>query len=181
MIRINLLPSDCYKKNRVFANISIFFLVAFVLAFICGIMSGIYLYNLSLIEKAEAERDKLMDELQDMAEAASVVGRIKNDIRDLEKRLAFLDSIDVEVRPFSAILSEIGSSVPDEAWLTYVTITQDGQLSIQGWSADFKKLSEFIRKLTNSGFFENIELVKGYRVDKGVTGAVNFELKCMLK
>lgn len=177
MIRINLLPFRlARKKENIRRQISIFLLL-FALTLV-----GLYGYTQIVnkqIEKVKSETNAVNLQITKYKEKAARVQKIKKDLKQLEEKLAIVESLKT-LRSKQLVLFDSMTDliVPGRMWLESFK-TDASTVTIKGIAYDNPSIAEFMEKLEQSELFEKVDLktaqMKQFRDDVMLK---SFELLC---
>ena len=106
-----------------------------------------------------------------------LVTQFKKQKKQLQDKLAVIDSLERARNGPVRVLDELSSKVPERLWLTRVE-TKDKGLRLEGQSIDTGVVADFLRSLNASPFFDNVDLdrTSGGKVVQGVR-LVNFVIR----
>ena len=76
---------------------------------------------------------------------------------ELEKKIDVIDELDRARSGPVRVMSELASRAPDRLWLTSVT-TSGGKIQLKGASLDNELVAVFLRGLSDSEYFEDVDL-----------------------
>lgn len=162
MIRINLLPyRSARRKESIRKQLSIFVLSIIL---ICSALFAVSYFQNRKIDTLNANIKKSQQELTRFNAQVKEVDLIKKKLKDLNSKLAIIDSLE-KGRNFSIdILKELTIVIVNERmWLTSADISPS-KIHFNGYALDDRAIADFMRNLERSSFFTNIDL-------KGVTMA----------
>ncbi|UCD86843.1 MAG: PilN domain-containing protein [Desulfobacterales bacterium] len=157
MIRVNLLPvRAARKKENIRRQVSIFFLSAVMgLAFM-----GYLAYNLSgKINNMEEDIEDTQNELAELEAINKQVKEIQDKLNRLQAKMDIIQRLDANrigsVRIMDALTSLV---VAQKMWLTSLT-EAGGQVTLNGVAVDNKTVADFMRRLEESPYFDQVNLL----------------------
>jgi type IV pilus assembly protein PilN len=178
MIRINLLPARVSKKKET-AKQQIAILVL-TLIIIAGVVLSVFSVTLAKISSTKNEISESEKELQKLKEKIGEIDNIKKLQAEVKKKLDILANLRMEKLGPANRLAKLSDSVPDKLWLTKYSESGD-RLSISGIAFNEELIAEFIRKLTETKEFSNVELLVSEQVDFSGVKAKRFDLTAVLR
>lgn len=154
--------------------------VAVMSIFILGLM----LYENQNISRLNAESSRLTSQVQKLevdaaakAQEADAVKDIEAEARELEDKLKILKLLSrLRLREVKT-LDFVQSSIPEKVWLRSLTYESDtqkfekGRFQFTGNSVATEDLSEFVKRLEDSGYLEEVIVVKNQEAQLGSKGA----------
>ena len=139
----------------------------------------VFFMNLNVRAKlAQAQRTvtQLEADVAGYKPQEALVGKFKDQKKELQDKLDIIKSLDRARNGPVRILDELSSSVPERLWLTSIA-TKGKVIQLQGLSLDTGVVADFLRVLSRSEYFKDVDLDKtsGGKVVEGVR-LVNFEI-----
>ena len=163
MIRINLLPvrelneESNRRRELTIAGIS--------LAVTCLFMAGIYLYQSSQLSKLNNELPDLRKEIEVLNGKLKEIANLENKIRELKSKHRVIEDLSNKKVGPVRVLDSLAAAIPPSLWL--VELKQSGgNLIINGLAMDNQSVAEFIRSLSRSEHFKNVELIESLQADE---------------
>jgi type IV pilus assembly protein PilN len=155
MIKINLLPVRASKKKEtVRQQISIL-----VISVVGVLIIGVSLFSLTLskISSTTMQIENSENELKQLKAKIGEIDNIKKLQAEVKKKLDILNQLRRDKAGPASRLAKLSDSVPDKLWLTkYVETGRN--IAISGIALNEELIAEFMRNLTSSGAFTNVEL-----------------------
>ena len=129
-----------------------------------------------LIAAAEKEKTVAQANLNRYSAVEAAKKSVEADEVTLRAKLVTLQKL-IQGRDLPPkMLLGISHSIPTEVWLKTLTFDRKG-ISFSGTSLDFTLVSDFMKALGDTAYFEEVQLVSsGKDTDVAVRDAVNFEL-----
>ncbi|MDP2312511.1 MAG: PilN domain-containing protein [Pseudomonadota bacterium] len=155
MIRINLLPiRQTRKLEAARLELSLALVGGFLVVLLAGATWGFLTYELS---DTRAENAQFQAEIDRLATVVTKVDEMEKFKAELERKLAVIQGLrDKKAGPVH-MLDEIALSIPDKLFLTKVE-EERGELRITGVSVSNDVISQFLRGLEDSAYFEQVYL-----------------------
>jgi len=173
MVRINLLPVRVSKKKEAGKQQ----LVLFALLLVAGVIGNGFYHQYRAKALAAVERDlkSTKDQIADLDKVIQDVDKIKAEEAMLKKKLETLDALRKGRTGPVRMLSELAENMPRRLWLTKME-EKAGKVTFTGSAASIEDVSELIRKLKESKYFEGVELKKIVEGKGGAFRVVDFEI-----
>jgi type IV pilus assembly protein PilN len=175
MIRINLLPVRASKKRELGRQWIIFFGVL-----VLGTALGNYLWLSSTESKVADIRKIIAKNRTENAELEKIIGEVK-DIKkekdDIRQKLGVLNKLKAGRLGQVKVMDELSTIIPAHVWLTNWEET-GGVVSIQGAGTSHEEVANFMRKLRESKYFENVTLKNDRMVSDH---EYDFSISCNVK
>lgn len=113
----------------------------------------------SVLTKLQTEKNTLNAKLQSFGPKAESVKKFQQEKEKLEKRIDVIKSISKERLKVVKAMDSLHRNVPQQAWLTELTVRENYAVKILGFALDDFIVSNLIQNLDESIFFENVKLV----------------------
>ena len=157
MIEINLLPHrEAQRVADLRESISLLVLGLVVTA---GVIVFLNAQVAEQLSEATASVQQLKSDIQRYEPQKLQVSEFRRKKSELEDKLAVIDGLDRARRGPVRLFEELANQTPDRLWLTQLG-TESGQLRLQGSSLDNGVVADFLRSLSGSRYFVNVDLVK---------------------
>lgn len=167
MIRINLLPAR--ELEAEVARRQELTVVGLCLGLTAVVLLGVYLvqsYRLSNVESEFAELRKEIEVLNTKAEG--VVG-LREKKRLIREKINVIEALSKKKTGPVRVMESLSSATPTRLWLTEFKESA-GNVSLKGLAVDNQTIADFLKALSSSPYFEDVELVETTQVkEKGVT------------
>ena len=176
MIKINLLPKEARKRVGLGQQIAIIVLV--LVATFVGI--GFYWSYLDgVIEEKNAEIAKTKQRLQELQKIIDEINKFEAQRKALEQKLAVIAKLEKEQQLPVHLLDEVYMTLEDDLWLRNF---QEGNfdITIAGTALSNPIVSDYLRNLQESEFFDDVELVVSQRKTIGSQTVRDFQVKMKL-
>lgn len=177
MIRINLLPFRlARKKENIRRQISIFFLLVFLIAVI------LFWYNQVMNRKIQFVKDQTKQvntQITKYKEKADRVRQIKKDLEDLDAKLKIIRSLETKKDEQLVLFDSMTELIiPGRMWLESFK-TDNDQVTVKGIAYDNPTIADFMKSLENSPLFAKVDLKTAkIKKFKGDVMLKSFELLC---
>lgn len=174
MIRINLLPTK--EKAQAASQRQELSLVALSLALLLTILSAVAFTQYRREAAFDAEIAQLEDALKSLESRVKEVADYEKKKKDLDAKLKVIATLgDKRVGP-AAALRDLARSIPDRAWLTDSNEV-NGAATLTGQAVDNQTIAQFLRDLSTSAYFTNVDLVETTQTQSGDLKLRKFILK----
>jgi Tfp pilus assembly protein PilN len=105
------------------------------------------------------EKTNLTTKLKSFGPKAESVKKFQQEKEKLEKRIDIIKSISKERLKVVKAMDSLHRNVPQQAWLTELTVKENYSVKILGFALDDFVVSNMIQNLDESIFFESVKLV----------------------
>jgi type IV pilus assembly protein PilN len=157
MIEINLLPHrEAQRVADVRESVGLLVLGLVVLA---GIVAFLDAQIADQLDEAQASVQQLKSDIQRYEPQKVQVSEFRKKKSELQDKLNVIEGLDRARRGPVRLFEELASQTPDRLWLTQLG-TESGVLRLQGSSLDNGVVADFLRALSGSPYFVNVDLVK---------------------
>jgi Tfp pilus assembly protein PilN len=186
MIRINLLgvreagPGDVFEAEAPVGGASsekkgLLFAVLFLGAAI-ALIAFQWLSARNTINSLDEEIKQLTQEKQRLAAIIQRVNEYQAKLAELEKREALIEKLKREREGPVRMLDDLSAKLPDFVWLEQL---QQGanNVTLRGMAASYVSIADYIQKLEESDFFQNVELIDARQ---GKDEFTSFQLRAQL-
>ncbi len=163
MIRINLLPTREQeaevgrRQELVIAGVS--------LALTVIVLGAVFLNQASQVSGLEDQLGQLTSEITAINAKAKGVAELKNKIKTIRERLRIIDELSKKKTGPVRVMESLSSSTPKRLWLTEFK-ESGGAVTLSGLAIDNQTIAEFLKALSSSPYFQNVELVETTQVEE---------------
>ena len=162
MIRLNLLPvrelnaeSD-RRRDLIVTGAS--------LAATSLILIGIYLYQSAQLSKLTDELPAIRKEVDVLNGKVKELGSLEAKIKELRSKHKVIEDLRGQKSGPTLVMDSLAAAIPSSLWL--IELKQSGgSLIIDGLAMDNQSVAEFIKSLSRSGHFKDVELVETTQAD----------------
>jgi len=177
MIRINLLPVRQLKAEVARRQ-------ELTIGVICVILTVIAIGVFHLIQSArlsshEEELAQLRSEIQTLNAQAKGVTNLNSDIKVLKEKLKVIDELGKQKTGPARVMENLSSAIPNRLWLTEFR-ESGGSLSISGLSVDNETIANFLKELSESSYFSDVELGETTQVSENQGNLKRFVARARL-
>jgi type IV pilus assembly protein PilN len=174
VIRLNLLPvrelnaeSD-RRRDLTVAGVS--------LAATTLILVGIYLYQSAQLSNLATELPAIRKEVEVLNGKVKELGNLEAKIKELRSKHKVIEDLRGQKMGPTLVMDSLAAAIPSSLWL--IELKQSGgSLTINGLAMDNQSVAEFIRSLSRSGHFKNVELVETTQADPKVGPYKKFSIQ----
>lgn len=175
IMEINLLP---HREARRAADLRETMAVLFLGLVV--VLAGIFFSAQSVksdLEMATASVVQLQADIERYKPQQALVAEFKQQKKELQDKLDIIASLERARSGPVRVLDELSANTPDRLWLTSIS-TKGKVIKLEGQSLDTGVVADFLRGLSSSPFFSNVDLDKtsGGNVVRGVR-LVNFVIR----
>ena len=176
MIKINLLPKEAQKRVGLGQQIAI---IVFVLVATFSGIGFYWNYLDGVIEEKNAEIAKTQQRLKELEKIIEEINKFEAQREALEQKLAVIAKLEKEQQLPVHLLDEIYLTLEDDLWLKNF---QEGNndITIAGTALSNPVVSDYLRNLQNSEYFDDVELVVSQRRTVGSQTVREFQIKMKL-
>jgi Tfp pilus assembly protein PilN len=176
MIRINLIPPELIIKKEEARQRSKIYFFLFLLILALALLSLFQYQRLGKIKKEIAKLDQAIDKITPEVKKAV---EVKKESENLRKEVRTLAKLVKEQPFFSRTMDELSNILPENIWLTRLSLDKQ-DLRISGTtSAAFRaEVYDFVPRLENSLYFKEVQpphTDQGKIEEKEV---INFNINC---
>jgi type IV pilus assembly protein PilN len=158
MIRINLLPRKVTKKKK--AAIRHVVVGALVLVLVFAVMGYLWYVQKGKITTLRRQLDVATSEKEKLKNVNQEKAQYEKTIADLKHRIDVISTIEkgraVPVHIMDDLTMVLNESMP--IWLTRLSFTPKG-VQLEGYSFTNEDLSRFLKKVEESGYLANVNLI----------------------
>jgi type IV pilus assembly protein PilN len=162
VIRLNLLPvrelnaeSD-RRRDLTVAGVS--------LAGTTLILVGIYLYQSAQLSKLAIELPAIRKEVEVLNGKVKELGNLEAKIKELRSKHKVIEDLRGQKMGPTLVMDSLAAAIPSNLWL--IELKQSGgSLIVNGLAMDNQSVAEFIKSLSRSGHFRDVELVETTQAD----------------
>jgi type IV pilus assembly protein PilN len=176
MVRINLLPVRVSKKKEAGQQQ----LVLFAVVLVGGIVFNV-LFNQSR-EQELSKKDKdlayVRAQIAELNKVIQDVDKIKAEKATLNRKLETLEALRKGRTGPVRMLSELAENTPRRLWLKKME-EKAGKVVFLGNAASLDDISEFLRKLKESKYFDSVELKRTEGKDAAGLRSFEFEIRAV--
>lgn len=174
MIRINLLPVR--EKQRIRTALIQLVLSAIIIVICVGAGFGwnyYYQEDISIQEKKIAEAEATINQLQ---KTIGEVNQLKKTREKLSERKEVIDKLQRGKTGPVRVLDALANHIPKRIWLDSVS-EKNGELSLEGKGLENSDVSEFMRSLSKSKYFKEIDLKATTRRETDGVSFFEFQIR----
>jgi type IV pilus assembly protein PilN len=183
MIRINLLGARVQEKTIKVpgpgggapSQGKTYLLAFVVLGGTVGFIGWQYMTASQQIRKLDQEIKSLTEEKARLQAIIAQVNEYEQRVKRLEEKEKLIERLKRERTGPVHVLDELSAQLPDFIWLTGLTQAA-GTVTVDGMAASYVSIADYIRKLEDTVYFQNVELVDA-RQEKDYT---KFQLRSQI-
>jgi type IV pilus assembly protein PilN len=125
---------------------------------------GIYLYQSAQLSNLANELPAIRKEVEVLNGKVKELGNLEAKIKELKSKHKVIEDLRGQKMGPTLIMDSLAASIPSSLWLVELKQT-GGSLIINGLAMDNQSVAEFIRSLSRSGHFKDVELVETTQAD----------------
>lgn len=154
MIKLNLIPKEERKLPRV---ISDFNKGAILILAIVGALLILYLYQAKQMSDVMEKTTRVRNRIRELEDIKKKVEDFKAKNAELERRIKLIQELEEKRTGPLFVMDSLSNSVPERSWVN--KFTEKGyQATLEGVAWNEFTVSEFMKNLQASKYFENVEL-----------------------
>jgi type IV pilus assembly protein PilN len=174
MIRINLLPikqlrAEVTRQREIIIG-------SVVLGATILLLVGAHLYQSYYLSTLENELAGLRAELQALNAKVKEVSDLQVKIKDLRGKQKIIEDLNNKKSGPVLVMASLSQATPTSLWLTDLR-ESGGSITMNGLASDNETVANFLRSLTGSKHFTNIELVETVQGATPNTALKKFTIK----
>jgi len=175
---INLLPPELRKDvgSEVRGSLKRIVLLS---ALAVGVVS--YAGFLGWSFYAEMALKKVQRELDNLKPRNAQVQSYEKKNKELEERIALLETIEGKRVKWTAILQDVNNRLPQNMWITELSCDSEGKIKVKGLAADLSLVGVFLYQLNQLPYFSSFTLEKASEIKLGEVTQTEFSLTGTLK
>lgn len=164
MIRINLMPrAEARRQAARQRDKQVATLIAIGLG---AILLVTEFFTRRDARNVQAEAERYQAELTELTKRHMEATLLDKRRAELKAKLATIDVLERQRRGPAHVLDDLSGSTPEKLWLTEVR-ESGGGLTLIGKGLDNQTIAQFMRKLSASHYFENVDLVETKQIEEG--------------
>jgi type IV pilus assembly protein PilN len=181
MPRINLLPLKQTRREALIRKEFNLFIVASIVVLVC--LSGWYVYMQVEIEVLSSQLGSVAKDLNRLKKEVATVEKLRKKEEKVKNKLSVIDKLIANKTGPAKMLDDLAIILTNDAkrlWLTELSQSKDGLLTLRGGSTDHENISAFQLALQSRPVFSNIKL-KRVSTSGGARGSaphLKWELSC---
>jgi type IV pilus assembly protein PilN len=157
MIRINLLPikelqAEVSRRRALLIG-------AVTLGSVAIFLLSTYLYQSYQLSSLGAELAALRAEIQALNQKVKEVADLQAKIKDLRGKQKVIEDLTMKKTGPVLVMTSLSQATPSRLWLTDLRETK-GNVTMNGLAVDNETIANFLRSLSSSKHFTNVELVE---------------------
>ena len=177
MIRINLLPIKAIKAE--FSRRQELFTAGLALGLTLVLIIGHYLLQSYRLSGLEKELEGLRSEIQTLTVKVKGVDDLERKIKDLKGKHKVIEELNTKKTGPVRVMESLSSATPPKLWLTRFRET-GGNLALDGLAIDHQTIADFLKALSSSAYFKNVDLVETTQIQQDGVPLKKFSIKSTL-
>ncbi|MBI2361260.1 MAG: PilN domain-containing protein [Deltaproteobacteria bacterium] len=107
------------------------------------------------------------------------MGELENKVAELRGKLKVIDDLNKKKTGPVRVMESLSGAMPARLWLTQFR-EASGNATIDGLAVDNQTIAEFMKALSNSAYFKDVELVETAQTEQGGVSLKRFSLSLKL-
>lgn len=177
MIRINLLSvreAQAEAGRRTETR-----LIVLGAALVVVLLSFVEVWSRMRLGPVRTEHEKLQGELKTLEAKTAELSLLEKNRKELDAKLKTIETLQQKKVGPAKVLADLGDSAPDQVWLLEFTEDQ-GAATITGFALDNQTIASFMRKLSESKYFFDVDLQETTQSEKDGAQLKRFVVKARL-
>lgn len=174
MIRINLMPRAEARRQAARARdrqVGILILAALV-----AIIALTEFFTRRTANRVQAEADAHQAELAQLSQKHNAAIQLDRKRKELEAKVQTIKVLERQRKGPVHVLDDLGAATPDTLWLTEMR-ESGGMVTLMGRGLDNQTIAMFMRNLSASPYFTNVDLVETKQVEDGQAKLKEFSIR----
>jgi type IV pilus assembly protein PilN len=164
MIRINLMPrAEARRQAARQRDKQVATLIAAALAVL---IVATEFFTRREANQVQAEADAYQAELADLTRRHMEATQLDKKRAQLRAKLETIEILERQRRGPVHVLDDLSSATPEKLWLTEMR-ESGGGVTLLGKGLDNQTIAQFMRRLGESRYFENVDLVETKQIEEG--------------
>lgn len=174
MIRINLLPVREIEAK--FGRRHELILAGLFVGLTIVLILGVYLFQSTRLSSLENGLAQLRKEVEALNTQVKGMEGIEKRIGVLKSKIKVIEDLNKKKTGPVRVMENLSSATPSRLWLTQFKET-GGALSLNGLAVDNQTIAEFLKALSSSVYFNNVELVETTQIQQGDIPLKKFSIR----
>ena len=163
MIRINLLPVRASRRRETAQKQLVYAVVGLLV--VCGACFGVHTQVAGKVDAVAQQNQQLQQEIDRLKQVIGKGEEFEKKKEALQKKLDIIQTLKARKTGPVHMLDEIATNIPEKCWLTSLAEVNK-KLTITGVALNFEVIADFIKKLEESGYFDDVYLVSTQQREK---------------
>lgn len=174
MIRVNLLPVKELKAE--FGRRRDLMIGGVALGITALVMLTVYLYQSYEMSVLNGQLTGLRGEIQVLNAKVNQVGNLQKKIKEFTSKNKIITDLEKKKIGPVRVMESLSMATPASLWLTELKETE-GKLVINGLAVDNQTIADFMKALSASSYFKDVELVETTQGAPGSGAYKKFSIK----
>jgi type IV pilus assembly protein PilN len=177
MIRINLLPVRELKAEVSRRHDLV--IVGLALGLTVLVLVGLYFYQSHKVSTLNTELVGLRGDIEALNVKVKQVGQLQDKIKEFKGKNKIIEELEKKKVGPGRVMESLSAAAPPSLWLTEFKDT-GGNLVINGQAMDNQTVADFLKALTTSSYFRDVELVETTQGGPGPGTYKKFSIKSVV-
>lgn len=174
MIRINLMPrAEARRQAARQRDRQVLALIAVALVAIIALTE---FFTRRSANRVQAEADAHQAELAQLSQKHNAAIQLDRKRKELEAKVATIKILERQRKGPVHVLDDLGAATPDTLWITEMR-ESGGMVTLLGRGLDNQTIALFMRNLSASPYFTNVDLVETKQVEEGQAKLKEFSIR----
>lgn len=174
MIRINLMPRA--EARRQAARARDRQVLTLIVAVLVAIILLSEFFTRRNANRVQAEADAHQAELAQLSQKHNAAIQLDKKRKELEAKVQTIKVLERQRKGPVHVLDDLGAATPDTLWLTEMR-ESGGGVTLLGRGLDNQTIALFMRNLSASPYFTNVDLVETKQVEEGQAKLKEFSIR----
>ena len=126
--------------------------------------------------RVQAEADEHQAELAQLSQKHNAAIQLDRKRKELEAKVQTIKILERQRKGPVHVLDDLGAATPDTLWLTEMR-ESGGMVTLMGRGLDNQTIAMFMRNLSASPYFTNVDLVETKQVEEGQAKLKEFSIR----
>ena len=151
-------------------------LAALILAALVSIIALTEFFTRRTANRVQAESDAHQAELAQLNQKHNAAIQLDRKRKELEAKVQTIKVLERQRKGPVHVLDDLGAATPDTLWLTEMR-ESGGMVTLLGRGLDNQTIALFMRNLSASPYFANVDLVETKQVEEGQAKLKEFSIR----
>lgn len=177
MIHINLLPTKAARRRETLIQQVVVAVVALIaILVVCFLdLQG----QKKTLAAMEARATKIQAEITRLETVIAEVEKFKKDKAELQSKIDAIQKLQTQRSGPVKMMDELSSIIPNRLWLTSFNEASKN-VKMEGAAVDGVTIANFLEKLNQSKYFQDVKLVKVTQGMQGNSKVLVFVINCRI-
>lgn len=145
-----------------------------------GVIGYLYITQTATLDDTMQRLDERRARKAELDNVLKEIASLERAKKKLDEKLRLIGNLKKQQQDSVRMMDELCDALPDWVWLSSLNFS-NRKLTLQGRAMNNNLISDFIRNLKGTGYFEKIEFPNSKRRKQGGMEVFNFTLTCLFK